>query len=80
MDEKIAREPGGLRWLHFADCRNNGGSSRLFLDFSPSEQGTSGQVVRWLHDPDQLAVIADSFDGYLDMLMENDYDFVPGGD
>lgn len=80
VDEKIACEPGGLRWLHFADCRNNGGSSRLFLDFSPSEQGTPGQVVRWLHDPDQLAVIADSFDGYLELLMENEYDFLLDGE
>lgn len=80
VDEKIAREPGGLRWLHFADCRNNGGSSWLFLDFSPSEQGTPGQVVRWLHDPDQLAVIADSFDGYLELLMENEYDFLLDGE
>lgn len=80
VDEKITRDLERLRWLPFAVCRNDGGSSRLFLDFSPSECGKSGQVVRWLHDPDRLAVIADSFDGYLELLMENEYDFVLGDD
>lgn len=80
VDETITRDLETLRWLPFAVCRNDGGSSRLFLDFSPSESGKSGQVVRWLHDPDQLAVIADSFDGYLELLMENEYDFVLGDD
>lgn len=80
VDETITRDLETLRWLPFAVCRNDGGSSRLFLDFSPSESGKSGQVVRWLHDPDRLAVIADSFDGYLELLMEHEYDFVLGDD
>ena len=63
-------------WLHFSDCMNNGGTSRLFLDFSPSAKGTKGQIVRFLHDPDELAVIADSFDEYLEMLMDDEYDFI----
>ena len=63
-------------WLHFSDCRNNGGTSRLYIDFSPSSAGVCGQVVRYLHDPDELTVIADSFDAYLQMLMENAYDFI----
>lgn len=76
VDEKITGDLASLCWLHFSDCMNNGGSSQLFLDFSPSEQGTSGQVVRYLHDPDELEVIADSFDAYLRMLMEGEYDFI----
>lgn len=63
-------------WLHFSDCMNNGGTSQLFLDFSPSAKGTKGQVVRFLHDPDNFTVIADSFDAYLEMLMEYEYDFI----
>ncbi len=76
VDERITNDLEHLHWLHFADCRNNGGSSQLFIDFSPSEKGTSGQIIRYLHDPDELAVIADSFDGYLELLMENEYDFI----
>ncbi|MEY8386420.1 SMI1/KNR4 family protein [Oscillospiraceae bacterium 38-13] len=76
VDGRITDDPEHLRWLHFSDCMNNGGTSRLFLDFTPSETGKAGQVVRFLHDPDGLEVIAGSFDGYLKLLMENEYDFI----
>ena len=69
VDEKI-------KWLHFSDCMNNGGTSKLFIDFSPSEKGKKGQIVRYLHDPDEIEVIADSFDEYLEKLMEHDLDFI----
>ena len=42
----------------------------------PAAKGTKGQIVRFLHDPDELAVIADSFDEYLEMLMDDEYDFI----
>lgn len=52
------------------------GTSQLFIDFLPSAEGKKGQIVRYLHDPDELVIIADSFDEYLQMLMENEYDFI----
>ena len=55
---------------------NNGGTSQLFVDFSPSKKGVNGQILRYLHDPDEIEVIADSFDEYLQMLIDNGYDFV----
>ncbi len=76
IDDKIIDRADQMCWLHFSDCMNNGGTSRLFLDFSPSAKGTKGQIVRFLHDPDELAVIADSFDEYLEMLMDDEYDFI----
>ena len=76
VDERVTENFDRLCWIHFADCMNNGGSSQLFIDFSPSEKGISGQIVRYLHDPDELAVIADSFDEYLNMLMEREFDFI----
>ena len=76
IDEKITHQPEALKWLHFSDCMNNGGTSQLFIDFSPSEKGKKGQVVRFLHDPDSIIVIADSFEEYLQKLMENQYDFI----
>ena len=48
----------------------------LFIDFSPSEKGVKGQIVRFLHDPDEIGVIADSFDEYLEKLMEYELDFI----
>lgn len=76
IDEKITDTTKDLKWLHFSDCMNNGGTSQLFIDFSPSEKGTQGQIVRFLHDPDEFSVIADSFEDYLQMLMDKDYDFI----
>ncbi|HTG56999.1 MAG TPA: SMI1/KNR4 family protein [Niabella sp.] len=64
------------RWLCFSDCMNNGGTSQLFVDFDPGPGGNKGQVVRFLHDPDSFKVIADSFDDYLQKLMEHNYDFI----
>lgn len=55
---------------------NNGGSSQLFIDFSPSEKGVKGQIIRFLHDPDEMKVIANSFDEYLQMLIDNEYAFI----
>lgn len=76
VSEKIIDCSKDVQWLHFSDCMNNGGTSQLFIDFSPSDKGKKGQIVRYLHDPDELEVIADSFDEYLKMLMENYNDFI----
>ena len=65
-----------MKWLHFSDCMNNAGTSQLFIDFSPSEKGVKGQIVRFLHDPDEIGVIADSFDEYLEELIESGLDFI----
>ncbi len=69
IDEEIINDSKKMRWLHFSDCMN-------FIDFSPSEKGVKGQIVRFLHDPDEMGVIADSFDEYLEKLMEYELDFI----
>lgn len=76
VDDKISNQPEEIKWLHFSDCMNNGGTSQLFIDFTPSEFGKKGQIVRFLHDPDEFKVIADSFEEYLKILMENEYSFI----
>lgn len=76
VDDKIINDSDKMKWLHFSDCMNNGGSSQLFIDFLPSESGKAGQVVMYLHDPDKLEVIADSFDEYLEMLIGGELNFV----
>lgn len=76
VDAGICDDFDHLCFLHFADCINNGGTSQLFLDFSPSAAGKRGQVLRYLHDPDAFVIVADSFDAYLEMLMDNAYDFI----
>lgn len=77
-DERLRRNGENIKWLSFSDCMNNGGSSVLFIDFTPSEKGVKGQVVRFLHDPDDLSVIAGSFDEFLDMQAETSFRFIHG--
>lgn len=76
VDDRIINKTEVIKWLHFSDCMNNGGTSQLFIDFSPSEKGIKGQIVRYLHDPDELKVIADSFEDYLNMLINKEFDFI----
>lgn len=76
VDEGVCDDLDKLNWLHFSDCCNNGGTSQLFIDFSPSTKGKKGQVLRFLHDPDEMVVAADSFDEYLQMLMDQGYPFI----
>ncbi|WP_299256761.1 SMI1/KNR4 family protein [uncultured Aquimarina sp.] len=76
IDDKITNDVNKIKWLHFSDCMNNGGTSQLFIDFSPSTKGKKGQIVRFLHDPDEFKVIADSFETYLKMLMDAKYNFI----
>jgi len=74
VDPKINQEgllPG--KYLHFSDCMNNGGTSRLYIDFNPSDKGVSGQIIRFIHDPDEYEVIADSFDEYLQNLIDGGF-------
>ena len=62
--------------LCFSHCMNNGGTSRLYIDFNPTPGGTVGQVMRFLHDPDSYKVIAQSFDHYLQQLIDDNYSFI----
>lgn len=62
--------------LHFSDCTNNGGSSRLYIDFHPVTGGAKGQIVCFVHDPDEYSVIAPDFDAFLRDNLESDFDFV----
>ena len=77
VDSRI--NPEGLlpgTYIHFSDCMNNGGTSRLYIDFNPSDEGVSGQIVRFQHDPDQYELIADSFDEYLQKLIDAGFVFL----
>lgn len=76
VDDRIIDDANKMKWLHFSDCMNNGGSSQLFIDFSPSESGTSGQIVMFVHDSDKIEVIANSFDEYLEKMIKWEYNFI----
>jgi hypothetical protein len=76
LDSKIHPVLKAGKYLHFSNCMNNGGTSELFIDFNPTEKGVCGQIVRYVHDPDECRVIADSFGDYLQFLMDKKYEFV----
>jgi len=78
IDARITNDIDNIKWLLFSNCMNNGGTSQLFIDFTPSKEGKVGQVVRYLHDPDSMIVIADSFDEYLQKIIDSNYLFVDG--
>lgn len=49
---------------------------QLFIDFTPSESGTIGQVVMFVHDSDRMEVIANSFDEYLEKMINWGFNFI----
>lgn len=51
------------QWVPFATMA--GGSLYLMLDLDPSDQGTYGQVISYVHDPDFVYYVAGSFTGLL---------------
>lgn len=80
IDERITKDYKNLKWLQFTDCMNNGGTSQFYIDFSPSEKGKYGQIVEFVHDPDEFNVIADSFDEFLQLLIDGDFKFIYADD
>ncbi|MBA2653118.1 MAG: SMI1/KNR4 family protein [Tatlockia sp.] len=59
-------------WLLFAE----NDYSKLFIDFSPSTEGTIGQIVHYVHDPDMYGVAADSFANYLKTIIDSDFEYL----
>ena len=76
LDSGIDAQASGKERLCFAHCMNNGGTSMLYLDFAPGSGGVAGQVIRYVHDPDEYRVIAASFDDYLQLQINQEYAFV----
>jgi hypothetical protein len=76
LDPRIDGNIPMRRRLCFSHCMNNGGTSILYVDFNPTRSGVVGQVVRFLHDPDSYVVIANSFDEYLQGLIDGEYEFL----
>ncbi|MDM5248196.1 MULTISPECIES: SMI1/KNR4 family protein [unclassified Lysinibacillus] len=75
VDERINMHVPLRERLCFSDCMNNGGTSRLYIDFNPNEGGQVGQIIRYVHDPDSYEVIAPSFEAYLQKLVDTEYEF-----
>ncbi|MEO2207352.1 SMI1/KNR4 family protein [Paenibacillus pabuli] len=51
-------------WIPFATMA--GGSLYLMLDFDPSERGSYGQIIMYVHDPDFVYYITDTLTNLLE--------------
>ncbi|MFS0855021.1 MULTISPECIES: SMI1/KNR4 family protein [Paenibacillus] len=56
-------------WIPFATMA--GGSLYLMLDFDPAEQGTYGQIIMYVHDPDFVYYLTDTFTELLEVSTRN---------
>ncbi len=46
-------------WIPFAALA--GGSLNLLLDYDPTDKGKEGQIISYIHDPDFIYYVADTF-------------------
>ncbi|MDN4601923.1 SMI1/KNR4 family protein [Paenibacillus sp. F6_3S_P_1C] len=56
-------------WIPFATMA--GGSLYLMLDFDPTEKGTYGQVIMYVHDPDFVYYVSETFTDLLEVSNRN---------
>ena len=54
-------------WLPFAEFD---GSTLLISDMSPSRRGVKGQIIGYVHDPDEIVFVAAGFPELLDASLE----------
>ena len=50
-------------WLPFAGF--GGGILLLIQDYSPAEEGNTGQIIAFTHDPDEISYVAPDFQTFL---------------
>jgi cell wall assembly regulator SMI1 len=69
LDIRIKPYLFNKRWFPFAQMA--GGDLYLLLDFDPTEKGKIGQIIFYVHDPDFIYYIAESFGELLKDTMKN---------
>ena len=67
-DKRIKNSWYEQGWLPFGNF--GGGSLLLISDLSPSRLGKVGQVIGYVHDPDEIVYVADSFSTLLKQSIE----------
>ena len=55
------------KWLPFAEYCD---SCYLMLDFDPDQEGQEGQIICYIHDPDEIIYVAKSFTELIEGIME----------
>ena len=63
MPNKLKAQYANKKWIPFAIIQD---SNYLGLDFDPEANGKAGQVINFGREEEQKAVLADSFEGFID--------------
>lgn len=69
LDERIKPYFRNKNWIPFATLA--GGSLYLLLDYDPTDKGTPGQIISYIHDPDFIYYVADNFEELLENSNKN---------
>lgn len=68
QDSRIKPYLFNKRWIPFAEAD---GDISLMLDFDPGKDGVSGQIICFIHDPDEIAYVAKSLTEIIDDSIRN---------
>ena len=66
-DERIKSYLFNKKWFPFAEYCD---SCYLMLDFDPGKEGKEGQIICYIHDPDEVIYAAESLTELVDGIME----------
>ena len=66
-DERIKPYLFNKKWIPFAEYCD---SCFLMLDFDPDKEGKEGQIICYIHDPDEVIYAAESFTELIEGIME----------
>ena len=66
-DERIKPYLFNKKWFPFAEYCD---SCYLMLDFDPGKEGKEGQIICYIHDPDEVIYAAESLTELVDGIME----------
>ena len=66
-DSRIKPYLFNKKWLPFAQYCD---SCYLMLDFDPYKEGQEGQIICYIHDPDEIIYVAKSFTELIEGIME----------
>lgn len=69
LDKRIKPYLRNKNWIPFATLA--GGSLYLLLDYDPTKEGTSGQIISYIHDPDFIYYVAKDFVELLEKSNDN---------
>ena len=66
-DTRIKQYLFNRSWFPFAEYCD---TCYLMLDFDPGQDGKEGQIICYIHDPDEIVYVAEGITNLVDMIIE----------